>query len=441
MDKEAPNTNILKFMWVCTICWFLLTGHSWTDFLVLGNFKIVYLSEIILFASSLCYLFTFSNNIFRFTLYAQLVEWFLLLPNTPNHRWVFAFGAVVLLLNKDPIKINKALGIIAATVYFFAGFVKVNPDFIFARHSCCLEFFGNTLLDNNLEFVEKILPAIVTIVELLLVVFILNPKTRILSVFISLCLHLGLALDMLKHFLDFSSVMSCLMLAQILPNNSLLYKDQFLKKLGRFCVLNFIFLIFARSGLFFEIKNSTFSIILEIYWLFYYAFLFITLYKISNLDFLKWRIFDKHNLNFATKFALLLIIFNGLTPYIGIKTKTSFSMYSNLWIDDQGSNHYLIPKSLDIFGFLADDVKIISTNDNGELKILKERNSTIPYLQLYNYLKREPYVKASFERSGKMLSYPEENLPSPGRLVDNWLARKFLTFQGSNKEISNQCIW
>ena len=48
-----------------------------------------------------------------------------------------------------------------------------------------------------------------------------------------------------------------------------------------------------------------------------------------------------------------LVLLNGLSPYLGLKTRTAWQMYSNLNLAANSSNHYLIPYSLDIGGFLC----------------------------------------------------------------------------------------
>jgi hypothetical protein len=446
MNSEEENIGLIKLLWVCSICWFLLTGYEWTEILTQGTFKILYLCELLLFISSLSFLFSFSNKIFLFTLCLQITEWFLMLPNTPNHRWVFAFAAAIFLLStKSNLKLgqlSKAFGLLLAIVYFYAGFAKLNADFLFEKHSCSDVFIKHVFLGADVpKFILDIAPSFVCALEIVLVLLILLPKTRIIASATALILHLGLALDIVKHFLDFSSVMSCLILTQAMPTRASILSTENIKKYAKYFSCLFIVLAFIRSKVFYQISLPQFAIILEVCWLFYYLFVALLFVKIIKIGSSTWSITDKNKLNFAVISILILATINGATAYLGLKTRSSFSMYSNLWIDDSGSNHLLVRKSPDIFGFLKDDIKIVSTNDLGELGFLQKENFTIPYIQLHSLVKSEPLIEIDYVRNNKVYSYPREELASPGLLLDNWLARKFIIFQASNPAVAEQCIW
>ena len=57
-----------------------------------------------------------------------------------------------------------------------------------------------------------------------------------------------------------------------------------------------------------------------------------------------------------------LLFANGLMPYLGLKTETSFAMYSNLRTEGGYSNHWLLPASLQIWDYQRDLVKIHRTS-------------------------------------------------------------------------------
>ncbi|HSQ49949.1 MAG TPA: hypothetical protein VLL94_01640, partial [Nitrospiraceae bacterium] len=58
-----------------------------------------------------------------------------------------------------------------------------------------------------------------------------------------------------------------------------------------------------------------------------------------------------------------LMIFNGFNPYLGLKTETSFAMYSNLRTEDGRSNHVLIRKPLTLASYQTDLIGVIDSND------------------------------------------------------------------------------
>ena len=57
--------------------------------------------------------------------------------------------------------------------------------------------------------------------------------------------------------------------------------------------------------------------------------------------------------------GLALVIFNGVWPWIGLKTQTAFSMYSNLRSEREG-NHFFL-RRVDLFDYQTDMVELVSS--------------------------------------------------------------------------------
>ncbi|WP_165698743.1 HTTM domain-containing protein [Bremerella volcania] len=57
----------------------------------------------------------------------------------------------------------------------------------------------------------------------------------------------------------------------------------------------------------------------------------------------------------------LVVILNALCPYIGLKTESSFTMYSNLQTEGNQWNHLLMPKAMKVFHWQDDLVSIIDS--------------------------------------------------------------------------------
>lgn len=58
----------------------------------------------------------------------------------------------------------------------------------------------------------------------------------------------------------------------------------------------------------------------------------------------------------------LVVILNALCPYIGLKTESSFTMYSNLQTEGNQWNHLLMPKAMKVFHWQDDLVSIIDSS-------------------------------------------------------------------------------
>lgn len=131
-----------------------------------------------------------------------------------------------------------------------------------------------------------------------------------------------------------------------------------------------------------------------------------------------------------------VIFFNGLTPYLGLKTEFSFSMFSNLRTEGETTNHYFVPVSTQVFNFQKELVTIIET-DNEELKNNDRYYNRDVHLVLFemirkmNQLNTDFYVR--FEMGGKEYLVRKQDgvyLETSGLNMDQgYLIRKFFRFR------------
>jgi hypothetical protein len=142
---------------------------------------------------------------------------------------------------------------------------------------------------------------------------------------------------------------------------------------------------------------------------------------------------------------LVLAIVNGISPYLGIKTRRGFSMYSNLRIEPQYSNHLFMPRSPDLFGYLTDTVRINETTEPA----LQSRSDTstqrVPYITLCEYVAE---MDGRQTRAGEFVSYERngqdyrvmrgDTLPAD---CPPWIARKLLLFGPVGVGSEQLCIW
>jgi hypothetical protein len=96
--------------------------------------------------------------------------------------------------------------------------------------------------------------------------------------------------------------------------------------------------------------------------------------------------------------APLLVLFNGLNPYLGLKTESSFAMFSNLRTENGSSNHYLVPASLQIFPYQRQCVQILET-DNAQLREVQEEGRLLTLFEFRALAADHPggFVRFSFE--------------------------------------------
>lgn len=100
---------------------------------------------------------------------------------------------------------------------------------------------------------------------------------------------------------------------------------------------------------------------------------------------------------------LALLALNAATPYLGVKTVGTFTMYSNLDTYALQSNHLLFPR-LPVRGYHDDLVEIVSTS-NRRLDDLRERERQITWHELRRVLASDPDARITFIRGGRLYAY------------------------------------
>lgn len=148
-------------------------------------------------------------------------------------------------------------------------------------------------------------------------------------------------------------------------------------------------------------------------------------------------------LRFAPAGALLwatpvLIVFNGLCPYLGLKTESSFAMFSNMQTEADLWNHVVLPKSMRIFHFQDDLVSIVSS-DHPDLAAAAKEGTRFVWHGFQGFALAHPDTVAAFDYKGVR--------HGPGRLGDDpdiqqkpsFLRRKLLWFRDVPLPERNAC--
>ena len=95
----------------------------------------------------------------------------------------------------------------------------------------------------------------------------------------------------------------------------------------------------------------------------------------------------------------LLVVLNGLSPYVELRTAYAFNMYSNLQTADGESNHLLVTHTVPLTDFESDIVRITASSDPGLRQYVSGRLD-LPFLQLRDYLSRHHDVSLTYVRGG-----------------------------------------
>jgi hypothetical protein len=134
----------------------------------------------------------------------------------------------------------------------------------------------------------------------------------------------------------------------------------------------------------------------------------------------------------------VLIVFNGLCPYLGLKTESSFAMFSNMQTEAELWNHVLMPRSMRVFHFQDDLVSIVSS-DHPELAAAARDGTRFVWHGFQGFALANPDAVAVFDYKGVR--------HAPARLGDDpdirkepsFLRRKLLWFRDVPRPEHNDC--
>jgi hypothetical protein len=90
----------------------------------------------------------------------------------------------------------------------------------------------------------------------------------------------------------------------------------------------------------------------------------------------------------------LLLVANCLSPYLGLKTESSFTMFSNLRTEEGSWNHLFLPGAIRVFPYQDRLVRITSSNDPG-LEASTRDGTRLVRFELERYLRAHPGTSAT----------------------------------------------
>jgi hypothetical protein len=100
------------------------------------------------------------------------------------------------------------------------------------------------------------------------------------------------------------------------------------------------------------------------------------------------------------------VIFNGMMPYLGLKTETSFAMFSNLYTEGGVSNHLFIPASWQLWDYQRDLVTVLDTSDRGLLD-RAQSGWRWTYFEFRDLMRANPTRNIVYEYQGAVISLAE----------------------------------
>jgi hypothetical protein len=324
--------------------------------------------------------------------------------NDIAERWISAFAPWV--------RIELCI------LYFFTVFHKLNVPYLDPDWSCSVKLYVE--IDNRFPLFPvadwaKYMTIYGTLIfETGIPLLLLFRRTRSIAVIIGVLFHVMLALHPHAGLFSFSSTMMALYTVFLPRGTAEMLKPKIdLRKPWHWALgaIAFVFVVlFFRKYLpadlhLEEIATQQHLLIGFVAFLIYFPvgfIMFIRALRSSNHLDPALGTWKSHRL---LAVFIILLVTNGFGPYFGLKTQTSFSMFSNLHTENGMTNHLIMPAGIQITDWQYDIVEIIDTN-NPYLISIRDKGLLVVFNDLRrNHSPANPDLWITFRRKGHVETF------------------------------------
>lgn len=343
--------------------------------------------------------------------------------------------------------------------YAFASFAKLNSAFFDRSTSCATFYFGESTSSVGLESLQMggaawVQWAVIfgtAAIELSIPVLLVVRRTRHLGVVVGLVFHAVLAIDHSHQFYDFSAVLAALFVLFLPASAGEWVAERVGSVRARLALADerlprAVHLVLAAvptaAGLVVAADLVDASTALDLGW--WPWQLYALLGIVAALRYLDQRppgaaprTLRPHHVAFLL--VPMLVVLNGLTPYLEVKTGYGWNMYSNLRTVDGDSNHFVIRGTLPLTDEQADLVHVLSTDDPG-LARYALRGYALTWTQLRSYLSDHPDVQIRYRRGNEIVGLAHaSDRPDLVEPVPIW-REKLLLFRAVDQQSPERCV-
>jgi hypothetical protein len=322
------------------------------------------------------------------------------LPVTGNHWLLVGFVAAAVLVSMamdDPWAWFSVTGRwILLGFYSFAAFAKLNTGFLDPSVSCgvfyanqSLASFGIPTFDgDSLTGTLAIAGPVMT--ELSVPVLLAFTRTRRAGVVLALVFHTIISLDFDQHFYDFTGALMmllCLFLPE--PTTSDLEARAARGSRLRVVAVSVAAVVLVASLVPPSVQPAVVVVRLLGFgtWVVFAAWLIM---RVARDGIGPSRL--PMRLPGPVAWVLVsVVVANGLTPYLEVKTSLSFNMYANLVTVAGETNHLLVRRTLHV-SHVQDHLYEVVDSTDADLEQYAEDGYLVPERNLLDYLARHPDV-------------------------------------------------
>ncbi len=339
-----------------------------------------------------------SATLFLSAVGARLAYFAARLPDVHNQELIEAqilVGVLVVWLVRRPDNDDERFAAVApviraavVVVYWAAAFQKLNVDFLDVEVGCSatiwrasVERWGMPAAWASFGYAASLATLAA---EAGLPVLLVVRRTRSVGLLLALAFHLWLAVDMGVYAF---SAMMFFCLTAFTPSGWVRRWNQIGSP--RRLVLSIVVLTGAAAALGVWLTvGARLSILGLVWWCeLGVAFLAASLYAARGSLGADEPAFPAGGPRGLYWVSAVLILVNAVSPYVGLKTMTSLSMYSNLRTEGRYWNHLIVPRAVKVFGF-QDDLIEITASDDPIFQAIADRGELLPRFELRRRLRR-----------------------------------------------------
>lgn len=319
------------------------------------------------------------------------------LPVTGSHWVLMGLVAVAVLASlavRDPWAWFSVTGRwILLGFYSFAAFAKLNTGFLDPSTSCGVFYANQTLASYGIStfdgdsLVGTLAIAGPVMTELSVPVLLAFGRTRRAGVLLALVFHSIISLDLDQHFYDFTAVLVVL-LCLFLPEST---TSDLERRAARRSPVHVVAVVTAGVLVAASLLPPTLPTIVVLRLLAFVVWAPLAgwlIVRVARAGIgpapLPMRL-----RGVASWVVVAVVIANGLTPYLEVKTATGFNMYANLVTVAGETNHLVARRTLHLSEVQDDLLEVIASNDP-DLGRYAEEGYLLPERNLLDYLASHP---------------------------------------------------
>lgn len=306
--------------------------------------------------------------------------------------------------------------------YVFAGFAKLNSAFLDRSVSCAVFYYREStdsigltgLQMGGAAWVEHLVILGTVIVELSVPVLLIVHRTRRIGVVVALVFHAVLAVDHGHQFFDFSSVLFALFVLFLSPEAGSWVAERLGSVRARLALRSeqmperahlLLVAVPVLAGLLVSLDVFTRTGALQAGWWPWQLYAVVTI--VATVRFLgqappvtSVRLAPHHAV-----FAVipLLVVLNGISPYVEVKTGYGWNMYANLRTVDGDTNHLLVPRTFPLTDEHVDLVEILGS-DAPALAWYAANDYALTWRALRTYVSAHPDVRLRYRRGSEVVA-------------------------------------